>query len=107
MNSMTPQEREAFYDREIAPALLSLSRRCAQHGISFMALAEWAPGSVGRTVNMAPGHSDTLPLANKAVAVSGNTDAMIHALIKEGKKDGHSSIYLFELGVPFEGMAGD
>lgn len=102
---MTPQEREAFYDQEIAPALISISKRCAEHGLSFLALAEWAPGAFGRTVHLVPGHGETIPLTNKAATANGNTDALIHALAKDGMKEGHSSIYLFEMGVPFEGRA--
>jgi hypothetical protein len=34
---MTPEEREAFYDKEIAPALMALAKRCEEAGMSIVA----------------------------------------------------------------------
>ena len=52
---MTPEEREQFYDREIAPTLLELARKCQDNGLSMVAMVEWEPGETGRTACLAAG----------------------------------------------------
>ena len=37
-------EDEAWYDAEIAPALLSLAQRCNERGMAFVAVVEYQPG---------------------------------------------------------------
>ena len=44
-----PKDNEKVYDDEIAPALLALGKRCEEIGMPFLAVAEWAPGEIGRT----------------------------------------------------------
>jgi hypothetical protein len=45
----TAEEREAFYDREIAPVLMELAGKCQENGLSIAAMVEWDPGETGRT----------------------------------------------------------
>jgi hypothetical protein len=99
---MTPQEREAYYDAEIAPALAELCRHCAEVGISILALAEWAPNARGRPAMLLDGHGEGIALANQAAGVKGNRDALIRCFMEDAAREGHSSIYLFQLGVPFD-----
>lgn len=99
---MTPQERERFYDEEIAPALAELCRHCAACGISILALAEWAPNAMGRTTLLLEGHGEGIALAHTAATANGSADALIRSLIETAQKDGHASIYLYQLGVPFD-----
>jgi len=40
---------EKIYDKEIAPKLKEAGDLCVKHGIPFLAVAEYAPGMVGRT----------------------------------------------------------
>lgn len=40
---MTPQEKEAYYDAEIAPVLLELATKCHERRIPFIAVVEWDP----------------------------------------------------------------
>lgn len=98
---MTPGEREAFYDREVAPALAELCRHCAEWGISILALADLAPRAMGRTTMLLENHGAGIALANLAANANGDCDALIHSLIEAACKSGHSSSYLFQLGVPF------
>ncbi|GAH11511.1 unnamed protein product [marine sediment metagenome] len=40
---------EEFYDNKIAPKLKEVGDLCAKYGVPFLAVAEYAPGKVGRT----------------------------------------------------------
>jgi hypothetical protein len=78
---MTPKEREDFYDREIAPALRELARKCQDDGLSFVAMAEWAPGETGRTAAIAADAGFGIRMAEVAVQARGNVDSLIFALL--------------------------
>ena len=94
---MTPEEREAFYDHEIAPVLMELARKCEDNGVSFVATVEWQPGETGETATIQESAGIKLRMAHWAVAAHGNADALIGALVKHGKEHGHNSIYLHML----------
>jgi hypothetical protein len=96
---MTPKDREDFYDREVAPALLDLASRCEVRGMSIIAVVEWQPGDTGRTAALAAEASFALRLVELASQAHGNVDNLIMALTKYGKKHGHASICLKQLGV--------
>lgn len=97
---MTPAEREAFYDAEIAPALRELAERCKANGLSFLAAVEWEPGETGRTFYTTPPVGLPLRWADLAIRVNGNVDALIFALMRDAREVGHGSICLSKLGVP-------
>jgi len=42
-------EREDWYDQEIAPKLMELCKACNAHGMSFLSVVEYEPGSRSRT----------------------------------------------------------
>lgn len=96
----TAEQREAFYDEEIAPMLDFLGAKCRANGLSFFAMAEWNPGDTGRTVSLLEGHGPTIAMANLAATNGHNADNMIGKLVHLGQKHGHSSMYLRILGVP-------
>jgi hypothetical protein len=93
---MTPEEREAIYDAEIAPALLKLAARCEECGMSFVAEVEWNPAESagGRTVTLAEGSSFAVRLVEIAARVQGNVDALIIALQKYARTHGNNSMFL-------------
>lgn len=97
---MTPEERERIYDEEIAPALLKLCERCDEVGMSFLALAEWAPDDIGRTSKFQPGHGFKMDWAMAGARANGNADVLIGYLINQATSRGHGSVYLLQLGVP-------
>ncbi len=92
--------REAFYDREIAPALLDLGRRCQSAGLSLLAAVEWDWGECGSTVVFQERTGPQLTHARAAITGGLNADALIGALIDYARQHGHSSIFLKQLGVP-------
>jgi hypothetical protein len=88
--TMTPEEREAFYDKEIAPALLAVTKRCEDAGMSFVAQVEWAPTEAGSTFALAEGSSFAIRLVKLACEVRGNVDSLIIALRKYDPTGGGS-----------------
>lgn len=97
---MTPEEREAFYDAEIAPALRDLRDRCHANGLSFLAVVEWEPGEHGRTLALTPPSGLGIRLADAAARANGNADNLIIGMMREARETGHSSACLHALGVP-------
>lgn len=97
---MSPQEREAFYDTEIAPVLRDLATRCQANGLSFLAVVEWEPGESGRTFYQTPPSGLGIRWADAAARANGNADNLIMGLMKHGQEHGHSSACLHLLGVP-------
>lgn len=97
---MTAEDREAFYDAEIAPVLLDLSKRCEDMGLSFIAQVEWEPGETGRTVSFAGDAGFGIRMAEAAMRAAGNIDSFLLGVSKHAQEYGHSSMFLNLLGVP-------
>lgn len=98
---------EEFYDKEIAPALAQLASQCKNRGMSLLAHVEFdgvgfPPLSIGTTASLEKDCSFAMRMAYMA-GMSANVDALILALMKYGRKNGHSSICLAQLGVPEKG----
>lgn len=93
---MTPAEREAIYDAEIAPELSRLAARCQEVGMSMVAEVEWnaAEASGGLTVTLAEGSSFAIRLIKLACDVRGNIDSMIIALRKSSAPGLDQSIFM-------------
>lgn len=81
---MTPAEREAIYDAEIAPALSAIAKRCEECGMSIVADVEWdgATAAAGMTCALADGSSFAIRLTKLACEVRGNIDSLFIALRK-------------------------
>jgi hypothetical protein len=94
---------EEFYDKEIAPALIRLSRQCKGRGMSLLAHVEFDDDGIGTTASLEKDCSFATEMAHMAIQSAGNVDALILALMKYGRKNGHSSICLAQLGVPEKG----
>lgn len=97
---MTPEEREAFYDENVAPVLMDLAKKCQDNGISIAAMVEWDPGETGRTAALAANAGFGIRMAETAMRATGNVDTLIWALMKYATEHGHGSICLKQLGVP-------
>lgn len=91
---------EAVYDEKIAPRLLDLAKECERLGLSFLAVAEYRPGYLGRTVSLHPGSSFGIRLCIAAAEANGNVDALLRAIERYAVKHGHSSAYLAARGIP-------
>lgn len=91
---MSEEEREAFYDSEIAPALLALGKKCRENGLSLVASVEWAPQASGRTAFICEGADIGIQMTNMAAQCNGNADNLIMGLMRHARKYGHNSAYL-------------
>lgn len=93
---MTPAEREAIYDAEIAPVLSRLAARCEEVGMSMIAEVEWdaAQAAGGMTVALAEGSSFAMRLIKLACDVRGNIDGMFIALRKSTNPDLSNSLVM-------------
>lgn len=95
-------DKEKFYDDEIAPALAAIAKRCEDAGLSFAASVEWERGESGSTVSLQENSGFSTRMAAVASRCNHNADTLIWAIMDYGRKHGHSSISLMQLGVPFQ-----
>lgn len=103
---MTTEEKEAFYDQVIAPELGRLGKLCEERGISFLAMAEWAPGESGLSLTAQAERGLVMMWTIWAATCRGNADALIGAIARRAGMTGHSSIMLKQLGVPLSPAEG-
>jgi hypothetical protein len=94
---MTAEEREVFYDTEVAPILMDLARKCKANGLSFVATVEWNPGDTGETMTISSNAGIKILMAAWAVRAHGNADALILAMMRHGKEHDHNSMCLHML----------
>lgn len=101
---------EAIYDEQVAPLLKQVGDLCLQHGFSFAAACEYAPGDTGLTftTTIDPDKTGaTMVLADLGVRARGNFDALVMGVMRYARKHGHDSIFLRQLGVPTTPAKGD
>jgi hypothetical protein len=97
---MTPEQRERFYDENVAPVLMDLAKKCQDNGLSIIAMAEWDPGETGRTASITANAGYGIRMAEAAMRSHGNADSLIMGLMKHATEHGHGSACLKLLGVP-------
>lgn len=89
---------EKWYDKEIAPALAKLAKRCKKKNMAFGAIVEYEPGSEGRTVYTTKEMSLAMQLGLIGIKSGGNIDKVIMAYERSTKEAGvelkEHSIYL-------------
>lgn len=85
---------EAFYDREIAPTLMELAKKCEAEGLSLVAMVEFEPGDTGSTYTVREHAGASLQLARMAMQAGGNADELIGAMLRYGREKGHNSGFL-------------
>ena len=80
--------KEAIYNAEIAPALQKLSERCKELGMPFLALAQYAPASIGETCFLPPDTSYSLMLTWMMAHAHGNVDTFLFGLVRYLERNG-------------------
>jgi hypothetical protein len=75
-------DTEKFYDDEIAPMLLEVSKRCEAMGISLVAVVEYDHGHRGRTTTIAETAGLEMQMLNFCAQAGANVDGYIIALIR-------------------------
>lgn len=97
-------EKEAYYDKEIAPKLRAIMEECKDHGFSIVAVCEWNKGETERSILLNKEHSIVMQMMYFAAKAAGNIDAFLMAVMRHARKSGHSSIFLKHLGVPEQAL---
>jgi hypothetical protein len=85
---MNLTEKEKFYDTEIAPKLLELTRSCTEHELSLICQVEWNPNRHGITHNVAEKSSFIMKMALILAKTNGNLDAFVMSVLRFAKKEG-------------------
>ena len=78
---MSDEERDAFYDEQIAPKLAAIATECSEHGISFVAAADTG-ARLNETSIYVDGWTFAFKMSQAAVAAHGNVDALMFALVR-------------------------
>lgn len=97
---LTPEQREALYDDQIAPLLAQAGQIAQANGMSMTCVVEFNPGETGETATLAKGHDFKVALAHYAIACHGNVDALFVGIAKHARQHGHSSLYLSRMDIP-------
>lgn len=84
---------EQWYDEEIAPILLEISKRCEGRGVSLLAVVEYEHGHRGRTATMAGDAGLEMRMLDFCARSGTNVDSYTVALIR----------YCRERGIPMGG----
>lgn len=92
--------KEDYYDNHIAPKLLEICKDCEANGLSFLAVCEFEPEKTGLTLTLQFDSGIGIRMTEEAARARGNIDAFIMAMARHARKNGHSSIYMSELGIP-------
>lgn len=83
-------ENEEFYDKEIAPALLELCKKCEERGIGFIAQVEYQPGDFGRTANVPKDAHMAMKMLHMCALARDNVDAYVIGLGRYAQENGVS-----------------
>ncbi len=97
---MNAEDREQFYDRDIAPKLLELALACESNGISMACVADFGGETSSTTVTLQAGSPVWIRLVYVAMRARENVDALFFAIMKHAREHGHNSIMLSQLGIP-------
>jgi hypothetical protein len=79
---MTDEEREAWFDAEIAPALMALANRCLENGMAMVSTVEYAPDKRSSTYAMPSGAGLAMHMLRMCSAAGRNIDGYIIGLAK-------------------------
>lgn len=75
-------EKEQFYDEEIAPVLLDLANKCAERGLHFLAQVEYEPGEFGLTRKFADDPHLAMIMLELCARSQHNIDSFIIGLLR-------------------------
>ena len=82
---MTPEEKENFYDTEIAPKLLEIGRLCVKNKLSIVCAVEWdhENRSYGSTICLQKGASLPMTMASITLKKGSNIQSGIKVTTEE------------------------
>ena len=77
---------EKIYDEEIVPLLKKAGDLCVEHGIPFLAVAEYAPGEVGETRFQTNDECLKMVMIRHCAKTAPNIDGFLIGLIRYAKE---------------------
>jgi len=80
-------ESEKIYDEEVAPLLAKAGNICMENGIPFLALAEYAPGAIGRTSFATNDECIEMVMIRHCAKTAPNIDGYIIGLMRWAKRN--------------------
>jgi hypothetical protein len=93
-------DKEELYDKEIAPVLMEINRKCKENGMSFFSAVQLDDEIMGRTLYFQENASLSIKLADIAIQTAGNIDSLWMWVQKYARKHGHNSVFLHLEGIP-------
>lgn len=74
MSDLSPIEKEAFYDSEIAPVLLEMAKKCQDRKIGFLVHVDYGHegGEMGQTLTLPAGSCNHTQAVYRAMKNGGN-----------------------------------
>lgn len=91
---------EDVYDKEIAPKLLEIAKRCKAEGIPFLAVVEYTLGKIGKTELQTNNECVEMVMIRHCAKTAPNIDGYIIGLsryAKENNIDTSGSIIMNQL----------
>jgi hypothetical protein len=102
---MNAEDRESFYDNEIAPEMARLGKMCLERGLSMVCVVEYATEEHGRTVALAADRSPFMgfleAFGRSRVGGGVNFDAFLIGVARHITERGepHGSMCLSQMGL--------
>ncbi|MES2973426.1 MAG: hypothetical protein V4757_07445 [Pseudomonadota bacterium] len=81
-------DNEAFYDAEIAPALMALGARMQERGMSFVATVEYDPDQRGSTFILSKDAGLPMHILHIAAHAGQNFDGLAMGVLRHCQKNG-------------------
>lgn len=98
---MNDQDKEAIYDKEIAPELLRIAERCQELGLSMVSVVEYSPADRGRTMTIQEDASLGMKVIQMAAQTGERLDGLMLAISRYivANRVPHSCIVLERMGI--------
>jgi hypothetical protein len=77
---------------------MDLAKQCQERGMSLVAVCQYDSDGSGTTRTLTGSLLPHIRLTDYAAQAKGNVDSLILALVKDGDKYGHNSLFLRQIG---------
>lgn len=96
-------ENEDWYDREIAPKLLELSKACHDRGMSFLSVVEYEPGGRAQTRRLTDKPSLEMTMIQHCANTAPNVDGYMMGLYRHCREKGIDTSASMVMRLAFNG----
>ena len=81
-------ENEEWYDKEIAPALREIGKKCEEKGVAFVSVVEYDPGEIGRSFTLPATAALAMVMINYCARTAPNLDSYVIGLLRYCRQAG-------------------